>query len=147
MAERYGAIPDPLDLVVGEGSGSETAAEVWRAHRAGRIAADRYGVDESVPHVRGPWMIRNYVLQEVAHRFGDEMLLWDDWGMCGGPGSEDDDAADIDELAALLIAADTGDLEAERRLLDQGSGGMTGCIPLTGSAACHRWTAPRPGWT
>jgi hypothetical protein len=64
-------------------------------------------------------MIRNYVVQEIAHRFGDEMLLWDDWGMCQGPGSDDDDTADVDELAALLVAADAGDLDAERRLLDR----------------------------
>ena len=118
IAEGGGAIPDPLDLDTGEGAGFETAAEVWRAHRAGRIDAERYGVDESVPYIRGPWMIRNYVVQEVAHRFGDEMLLWDDWGMCGGPGSQDDDVTYVDELAALLVAADAGDLVAERRLLD-----------------------------
>ena len=63
-------------------------------------------------------MIRYDVVQEIAHRFGDEMLLWDDWGMCDGPGSQDDDAAYVDELAALLVAADAGDEVAERRLLD-----------------------------
>jgi hypothetical protein len=63
-------------------------------------------------------MIRNYVVQEVAHRFGDEMLLWDDWGMCGGPGSQDDEAEYVDEVAALLVAADAGDRAAEQRLLD-----------------------------
>ncbi len=118
VAERSEAIPDPLDLDTGEGAGFETAAEVWRAHRAGRIDVERYGVDESVPDVRGAWMVRNYVVQEVAHRFGDEMLLWDDWGMCGGPGTQDDEVAYVDEVAALLVAADAGDLEAEQRLLD-----------------------------
>jgi hypothetical protein len=118
VAEGSDAIPDPLDLGTGEGAGFETAAEVWRAYRAGRIDAERYGVDESVPDIRGPWMIRNYVVQEVAHRFGDEMLLWDDWGMCGGRGSQDDDATYVDELAALLVAADAGDRAAERWLLD-----------------------------
>jgi len=39
--------------------------------------------------------------------------------MCQGPGSDDDDTADVDELAALLVAADAGDLDAERRLLDR----------------------------
>ncbi len=111
-------ITDPLDLDTGEGAGFETAAEVWRAYRAGRIDGERYGVDESMPAIRGPWMIRNDVVQEVAHRFGDEMLLWDDWGMCGGPGSQDDDAAYVDELAALLVASDAGDQAAEQRLLD-----------------------------
>jgi hypothetical protein len=113
------AIPDPLDLETGEGAGFETAAEVWRAYRAGRIDAERYGVDESVPDIRGPWMVRNYVVQEIAHRFGDELLLWDGWGMCGGPGSQDDAAGYVDQLAALLVASDNGDLDAERRLLER----------------------------
>lgn len=118
VAEGHEGIPDPLDLDTGEGAGFETASEVWRGYRAGRIDGESYGVDASVPEIRGPWMIRNYVVQEVAHRLADEMLLWDDWGMCGGPGSQDDDAAYVDELAALLVASDAGDQAAEQRLLD-----------------------------
>lgn len=61
VAEGRVGITDPLDLDTGEGAGSETAAEVWRAYRAGRIDGERYDVDESVPAIRGPWMIRNDV--------------------------------------------------------------------------------------
>lgn len=46
---------------------------------------------------------------QVAHRYGDEMLLWDEWF----PVPDD---ATVDRLAALLMAADAGDAAAERTL-------------------------------
>src|SRR5699024_5945310 len=64
-----------------------------------------------------------YVIGEVAHRHGDELLLWDVWGQ-----GADDPTADpglIDEVAALLLAADAeerrGDLDgpAARELTDR----------------------------
>jgi hypothetical protein len=69
------------------------------------------GVDESL---RGAWYVRNYVLQELAHRQRDELLLWDTWGAM-----RDDLGGDlglIDEVAALLLAADDGDERAEAEL-------------------------------
>ncbi|RNI22887.1 MerR family transcriptional regulator [Flexivirga caeni] len=110
------ALADPRDITAG--SGFHTAAEVWRAHRAGTIDVETYGVDPSVPVARGAWFVRDYVVREVAHRFGDELLLWDNWGCMGGPGSNAQDAQLIDEVAGLLVRADTGDLAAERQLLD-----------------------------
>lgn len=107
---------DPRDILAGKGF--HTAAEVWRGHRAGTLDAETYGVDPSLPVARGAWMVRNYVVLEVAHRFGDELLLWDNWGTMSGPGSGDQDADLIDEVADLLVAADNGDLAAEQRLLE-----------------------------
>lgn len=61
------------------------------------------------------------MIQEVAHRFGDELLLWDSWGRMDAPGTPvtEDDERWTDEIAALLLAADAGDLDAERRLLER----------------------------
>jgi hypothetical protein len=43
-------------------------------------------------------------------RVGDELLLWDDWGAMTAETSL------TDEIAALLVAADQADLEAESKL-------------------------------
>ncbi len=48
---------------------------------------------------------------EVAHRFGDELLLWDAWGSTDGA-----DVELADGIAALLIRADSGDESAETEL-------------------------------
>ena len=116
LDEPSDALPTPRNIPAG--NGFHTAAEVWRGHRAGTLDLETFGVDPSVPVVRGAWMVRNYVVLEVAHRFGDELLLWDSWGTMSGPGSEDEDAQLIDEVAHLLVEADAGDVAAERRLLE-----------------------------
>jgi hypothetical protein len=120
VAEASDPLPTPLDIAAGPGAPFRTAAEIWRGYRAGDLDVERFGVDESVPVIRGRWFIRSYVIREVAHRFGDELLLWDNWGAMTGPDEADDDPginALIDEVAGLLVAADAGDLVAERELL------------------------------
>jgi hypothetical protein len=61
------------------------------------------------------------VIFEVAHRFGDELLLWDGWGRVGEPDRtiSEPDAAWLDTIGDLLIASDGGDLDAERTLLQR----------------------------
>jgi hypothetical protein len=58
------------------------------------------------------------VFYEVAHRYGDEVLLWDGWGALPGPDRpvEGDVVTLVDEVADLLLAADAGDVQAEARL-------------------------------
>lgn len=89
----------------------ETAAEVWQAYRAGELDPDTYGVSPGSPFA-GPAFIRSYVIFEVAHRFGDELLLWDDWGATADEGDEEL----VDRLAALLVRADASDAGAEEEL-------------------------------
>ncbi len=117
------ALPTPMDIVRGpaDGAGFVTAGQVWLAHRAGEVDAETYGVDPEVPVIRGERFVFDQVIIEVAHRFGDELLLWDGWGRIGVPGEpvSDDDARWVDEVARLLVAADSGDIDAERRLLDR----------------------------
>ncbi|WP_405060657.1 transglutaminase-like domain-containing protein [Kribbella sp. NBC_01505] len=109
-----------------------SAAEVWRDARAGRIDPDLYGVqpglaitgdelDTSRPGsvaLGGLWFIRTYVHHQLAHLMGDELLLWEGWGTMA-PTYTEADAAETDELAALLIAADTGDTTATQALTDR----------------------------
>ncbi|AKU17737.1 transglutaminase-like domain-containing protein [Luteipulveratus mongoliensis] len=110
------ALPTPLEIPAGPGSPFETAAEAWRSYRAGADVSN-YGV-EGVSGVCGPAFVRDEVIYEVAHRFGDELLLWDGWGAMQGPdGDAGADVELIDQVAQLLVEADSGDLAAEQDLL------------------------------
>lgn len=99
---------DPTDLPVGPAAPFQTAAEVWRSYRQDRLDAGRYCVFPG-SELAGPSLIRCYVIFEIAHRYGDELLLWDEWGIIAAAGDEDL----IDQLADLLIRADAGDQVAE----------------------------------
>lgn len=71
--------PDPSDLGLGPTSPFLTAANVWLGHRAGSLDVTRFGAEEGVG-ADGDWFVHSYVISEVAHRFGDELLLWEWWG-------------------------------------------------------------------
>lgn len=58
-------------------AGFVTAAQAWLCYRSGSIDADTYGIGPDVPGLRGPSFSFDEVIIEVAHRFGDELLLWD----------------------------------------------------------------------
>ncbi|GAB3175177.1 transglutaminase-like domain-containing protein [Myceligenerans halotolerans] len=118
-----------------------TAAQVWLAIQAGAADPAKFGV-RGVPELSGHDFVRHYVLLEVAHRHRDELLLWDMWGpsigtlsgvgpladvskraaaAAGMPGldvSPEEFDALADELAHLLIAADTGDDVAAEELAE-----------------------------
>jgi hypothetical protein len=121
---------DVSDVPLGPG-GLRTAAQAWLACREGDDPST-YGVGPGHP-VRGSRMIAQYVLTELAHRVGDELLLWDTWGytadladhMAGRsiedawshlPPWQPDELALVDELAELL-AADAEDRVAEEKLV------------------------------
>ena len=102
---------DVSDLPTGPGSPFETAAEVWQQHRAGAVDVSRYGADPSLDEpLRGAPIVAAYVIGEVAHRHGDELLLWDVWGQGSTPLADLDL---IDEVAALLVAADAEERRGE----------------------------------
>lgn len=97
-------------------AGFATAAEVWLAVRAGTADARTFGVHPGSPFAGAP-LVFDYVIRDVAHRHGDELLLWDVWGaMCGDRPVEEHDAAWMDGLAALVVAADAGDAAARVEL-------------------------------
>lgn len=116
-------LPTPTDIghCALDGTGFVTAAQVWLGHRSGQVDAETYGVDPNLPGFRGERFVFDEVIYEIAHRFGDELLLWDGWGRIGEPDEPvtADDARWIDEIARLLVAADEGDLDAERHLLER----------------------------
>jgi hypothetical protein len=96
-----------------------TAAHAWLAHRAGEIDVSRFGAAPGIG-IDGDWFVFGNVINQVAHRFGDELLLWDGWGaktfdLATTP---PEDIALLDEVAELLERADALDLGAEQALLD-----------------------------
>ena len=100
---------DVHDMPAGVGAPFETAAEAWLAWRPGSRDLATYGVEAEPALLSGPNFVRNYVVFEVAHRYGDELLLWDGWGA-----TEETPELDlIDEVAQLLVAADDDDNSAE----------------------------------
>jgi hypothetical protein len=110
-------LPDPTDISPGPNSPFLTAGHAWLAHRAGSVDVNRFGTPD-VPVLRGEWFVYRYVIAEVAHRFGDELLLWDTWGAMSGyrDRASPADPVLVDEIAHLLVRADHGDLQAEREL-------------------------------
>ncbi|MGW8564993.1 hypothetical protein [Isoptericola sp. NPDC055881] len=134
---------DVHDMPTGPSSPFPTAAEVWRAIRAGDVDPASYGVAPELPELGGKDFVRGYVLLELAHRMREEVLLWDLWGAlpdhpgltalaaASPPGYVpavplSDDAWDTltDALAALLVAADGGDADAEAALAERYRSGL-----------------------
>lgn len=113
-------LPDPSDLGLGPTSPFLTAADVWLGHRAGSLDVTRFGAEEGVG-ADGDWFVHSYVIGEIAHRFGDELLLWDRWGAMQPDLSKapPEDLTLADEVAHLLLRADEGDLSAEAELLNR----------------------------
>jgi hypothetical protein len=96
---------NPEDMPSGDGAPFETAAEAWLQYVAGETDLIRYGVFPG-SEFSGPDFVRDYVLRELCHRLGDELLLWD----------ELTDVEDVNGLAALLVRADAGEADAEAEL-------------------------------
>lgn len=105
------------DLPRGEAAGFRTAAEAWRAYRAGTTDLADHGVGSDTPY-SGPSFVHRYVIADLAHRQRCELLLWDGWGAMAFPGDELDAEQVVltDLLAELTGRADAGDDAAEARL-------------------------------
>lgn len=113
-------LDDPGDMALGSSTPFLTGAQVWLGHRAGTRDVSRFGVAEGLG-IGGDWFVHGYVIGEVAHRFGDELLLWDQWGAMTGDVATAPAASLelVDEVAALLVRADEGDVGAERELAER----------------------------
>ena len=112
------ALADPTDIPISADGPFLTAAQVWCGHRAGVLDVARYGAVEYAA-LQGEPFVHAKVICELAHRFGDELLLWDRWGAMN-PHQFDAPPHDIDlidDIATLLVRADEGDTSAEHDLL------------------------------
>ena len=121
-----------------------TAAQVWLGHRAGTLDVARCGAVEYAA-LQGEPFVHAKVICELAHRFGDELLLWDRWGAMN-PHRFDappDDIDLVDEIAALLIRADRGDASAERDLFRGTATTLDSTRIVRPQHLSHRRTPPR----
>lgn len=117
---------DVRDMSTGVTGPFTTAAQAWTAHRRDGLDLSTFGVWPGLG-IEGREFVRTYVVGELAHRRGDELLLWDLWGARLVPEDLPDgdegaraalvpsDEADAlaDEVADLLLRADAGDDAAE----------------------------------
>jgi hypothetical protein len=118
VADTLPGLADPTDIPISPGAPFVTAADVWLGHRAGLLDVARYGAIEYAA-LQGEPFVHAKVICELAHRFGDELLLWDRWGAMN-PHQFDAPPRDIDlidEVATLLTQADKGDTSADLELL------------------------------
>ena len=117
IAEPMQRLTTPQDIPHGPDAPFTTAAESWRAYRAGTIDPQQYGVAPGVP-VAGDWFLQGAVFYDAAFRAGIELLLWDGWAALSSPdGPTTEEAAAADDLSEMIIAADAGDADAEQQLI------------------------------
>lgn len=115
VAGPRGQVDDPFDIPVGDGSPFLTAAAAWSGYRQLGAPVDDLGIRTGAVEFTGPPFVLAYLIMDVAHRFGDELLLWDHWGSMPLPGGSLD-AQLGDQLADLVLRADAGDQSAEEDL-------------------------------
>lgn len=115
LALPRGRLDDPHDIPLGPGSPFLTAAAAWDGYRRRGLAIDDLGVRIGPVELTGAEFVLSLLIMEVAHRFGDELLLWDGWGAMPVPGRDPDPGLG-DDLARLVLAADLGDQGAEDEL-------------------------------
>lgn len=117
LAEPRGHLHNPHDIAIGDDSLFLTAAAAWTGYRRHGRPIDDLGVRVGSIEIGGAAFVLSYLIMDVAHRFGDELLLWDSWGAMPLPGTPiDTDLGDV--LAELVGQADRGDPDAERALRD-----------------------------
>jgi len=115
LAGPRGSVDDPLDIPTGDGSPFLTAAGAWSGYRESGTSIDDLGVQVGSLEFKGAPFVFAYLIMDVAHRFGGELLLWDYWGAMAMPG-QDLDVELGDRLADLVLRADVGDQQAEQEL-------------------------------
>jgi hypothetical protein len=113
----WNLLPDPLDLEIGERAPFQSAAQVFSLMQSGELDPASYGVTPG-DVFSGERFVVAEVFYELAHRYGDEVLLWDGWGAVPSVARpiEPEVLTLVGEVADLLLAADAGDLAAEAQL-------------------------------
>jgi hypothetical protein len=117
IAGPRGRVDDPFDIPIGDASPFLTAAAAWAGFRQLGASVDDLGVQIGPVAFTGAPFVLAYLIMDVAHRFGDELLLWDHWGAMPLPGGTLDTELG-DHLADLVLRADTSDRSAEDELRD-----------------------------
>jgi Transglutaminase-like superfamily len=90
---------DPCDVPEGQ---FLLAGHVWQACRNGALDPARFGYE---PEMSGMWVIRNYLLYDLACLNKMELTPWDFWGLSDihYPELTEADLAVLDQVAAVTI--------------------------------------------
>jgi hypothetical protein len=115
VSEPRERLDNPHDISTDGDSPFLTAAAAWVGYWQHGESIDDLGIRIPSAEFTGAPFVLTYLIMDVAHRFGDELLLWDFWGAMPLPGREIDVGLG-DELAELVMRADAGDPDAESRL-------------------------------
>ncbi|BCL82988.1 transglutaminase domain-containing protein [Ktedonobacteria bacterium brp13] len=91
-----------------------TGGEAWRRCRAGEADPDNFGIHPEVKEIRGWWLVRDKVVQDLAALNRVEMLCWDAWGMMLGKEISDEEAHLLDTIADLTLNSDAAFEELRR---------------------------------
>ena len=80
------------------------AGQVWQACRSGALDPAGFGYE---PAMSGMWVIRNYVLYDLACLNKMELTPWDFWGLSSTPYPEltEADLTLLDQVAALTVGS------------------------------------------
>lgn len=108
---------DPRDLGADADSPFQSAARAWVDFRSGRTDLANHAVFPGAEgELAGVDLVRRYVQMQLAHRYGDELLLWDAWGATT-PDVADVSDEEVDRVARMLVALD--DVQAVEHELDR----------------------------
>ncbi len=90
------------------------AGQVWQACRSGALDPARFGYE---PAMSGMWVIRNYLLYDLACLNKMELTPWDFWGLSSTPYPEltEADLTLLDQIAALTVGSNEA-IDAARSL-------------------------------
>jgi hypothetical protein len=83
-----------------------TGGEAWRRCRAGEADPDTFGIHPEDKEIRGWWLVRDKLVQDLAALNRVEMLCWDAWGMMRGKEISDEDSRLLDRIADLTGNSD-----------------------------------------
>jgi hypothetical protein len=91
-----------------------TGGEAWRRCRAGEADPENFGIHPEDKEIRGWWLVRDKVVQDLAALNRVEMLCWDAWGMMRRKEISDEEAHLLDTIADLTLNSDAAFEELRR---------------------------------
>jgi hypothetical protein len=91
-----------------------TGGEAWRRCRAGEADPDTFGIHYEDKEIRGWWLVRDKVVQDLAALNRVEMLCWDAWGITRGKEISEEDSRLLDRIADLTSNSETAFEELRR---------------------------------
>ena len=90
-----------------------TGGVAWRRCRIGEVKPEAFGIHPENQEIRGWWLVRDKVLQDLAALNKSEMLCWDAWGMMLRKEFSNEEAYLLDSIANLLENSDTAFAELQ----------------------------------